>query len=221
MRRFLIWKLSKSVILRFLIDFRLINVKCNIEILFLLKTLQNYLLTLSRLRLLSYRNQSIDLLCKSMDRFLCDNGLRLERVNLPSLQIRKSLSTVNEPIFPYLTAAISSSNIAPSELLIMVRSTITLPFLIKRGKQMKILWWQQLLRFNIQNYINPFSQFNIPNHDHRHILKPIDDFEVSVAIAEISMWGCMLNFKPGTKFRENPENVRPGLWILLDPDNMR
>ena len=29
---------------------------------------------------LSYRNQSIDLLCKSMDWFLYDNGLRYERV---------------------------------------------------------------------------------------------------------------------------------------------
>ena len=38
-------------------------------------------LTLSRRRPLSYRNQSIDLLRKSVDWFLYDNGLRLERVN--------------------------------------------------------------------------------------------------------------------------------------------
>ena len=38
-------------------------------------------LTLSRRRPLSYRNQSIDLLRKSMDWFLYDNGLRLQRVN--------------------------------------------------------------------------------------------------------------------------------------------
>ena len=38
------------------------------------------LLTLSRRGPLSYRNQSIDLLCKSMDWFLYDNGLRHERV---------------------------------------------------------------------------------------------------------------------------------------------
>ena len=38
-----------------------------------------YQLTLSRWRPLSYRNQSIDLLCKSMDWFLYDNGLRLKR----------------------------------------------------------------------------------------------------------------------------------------------
>ena len=31
---------------------------------------------------LSYRNQSIDLLCKSMDCFLYDNDLRHERVNM-------------------------------------------------------------------------------------------------------------------------------------------
>ena len=37
-------------------------------------------LTLSWRRLLSYRNQSIDLLRKSMDWFLYDNGLRHERV---------------------------------------------------------------------------------------------------------------------------------------------
>ena len=37
-------------------------------------------LTLSWRRPLSYRNQSIDLLPKSVDRFLYDNGLRYERV---------------------------------------------------------------------------------------------------------------------------------------------
>ena len=42
----------------------------------------NMFLTLSRRRLLSCRNQSIDLPCKSMDWFLYDNGLRHERVNL-------------------------------------------------------------------------------------------------------------------------------------------
>ena len=36
---------------------------------------------LSRRRPLSYRNQSIDLRSKSLDWFLHDNGLRLERVN--------------------------------------------------------------------------------------------------------------------------------------------
>ena len=37
-------------------------------------------LTLSWRRPLSYRNQSFDLLCKSIDWFLYDNGLRHERV---------------------------------------------------------------------------------------------------------------------------------------------
>ena len=40
----------------------------------------NNSLTLSWWRPLSYRNQSIDLFCKSMDWFLYDNGLRHERV---------------------------------------------------------------------------------------------------------------------------------------------
>ena len=40
-------------------------------------------LTLSRRRPLSYRNQSIGLLCKLMDWFLYANGLRHERVNIP------------------------------------------------------------------------------------------------------------------------------------------
>ena len=40
------------------------------------------ILTLTRRRPISYRNQSIDLLRKSMDWFLYDNGLRHERVKL-------------------------------------------------------------------------------------------------------------------------------------------
>ena len=44
-------------------------------------------LTLSWQRLLSYRNQSIDLLCKSVDWFLYDNGLRHERVKGTVMQI--------------------------------------------------------------------------------------------------------------------------------------
>ena len=67
-----------------------------------------FYLTLSWRRPLSYRNQSIDLLCKSMDWFLYDNGLRHERVNrLPPLykclqcgRLRlffESLNNVGEP----------------------------------------------------------------------------------------------------------------------------
>ena len=47
------------------------------------------LLTLSWWRPLSCRNQSIDLLCKLMDGFLSDNGLRHERVKKLTLVSRK------------------------------------------------------------------------------------------------------------------------------------
>ena len=48
-------------------------------------------LTLSRRRPL-YRNQSIDLLRKSMDWFLYDNGLRLERVKIEAHKIQNKLA---------------------------------------------------------------------------------------------------------------------------------
>ena len=51
-------------------------------------------LTLSRRRPLSYRNQSIDLLCKSVDWFLYDNGVRLERV-----KSNLSIKNLNEYLF--------------------------------------------------------------------------------------------------------------------------
>ena len=41
-----------------------------------------FLLTLSWRRPLSYRNQSIDLLCESIDWFLYDMGVRHERVKI-------------------------------------------------------------------------------------------------------------------------------------------
>ena len=50
------------------------------------KYLSSYL-TLSWRRPLSYGNQSIDLLCKSKDWFLHDNGPRHERVNLIGLGV--------------------------------------------------------------------------------------------------------------------------------------
>ena len=56
------------------------NAFCQVFIIFLTVKAQNTL-TLSRRRPLSYRNHSIDLLRKSMDWFLYDNRLRLERVN--------------------------------------------------------------------------------------------------------------------------------------------
>ena len=43
-----------------------------------------FILSLSWRWPLSYKSQSIDLLCKSMDWFLYDNGLRHERVNVRS-----------------------------------------------------------------------------------------------------------------------------------------
>ena len=54
----------------------------------------NLFLTLSRRRPLSYRNQSINLLCKSMDWFLYDNGLRLERVKRRLHKMVKGTQTI-------------------------------------------------------------------------------------------------------------------------------
>ena len=51
-----------------------------------LKSTFHDFLTLSWRRPLSYRNQSIDLLCKLMDWFLYDNGLRHERVKCNILE---------------------------------------------------------------------------------------------------------------------------------------
>ena len=66
-----------TLILQFTANIRLlVHVRC-ID----LPTL-NLSLTLSWRRTLSYRNQFIDLLCKSMDWFLYDNGLRHERVKV-------------------------------------------------------------------------------------------------------------------------------------------
>ena len=52
-------------------------------------------LTLSWRRPLSYKNQSIDLLCKSVDWFLYDNGLRHERVKKLGLT-KWSISVMNQ-----------------------------------------------------------------------------------------------------------------------------
>ena len=52
-----------------------------IEAVKLYVSLMNCPLTLSWRRPLSYRNQSMDLLCKSVDWFLYDHGPRHERVN--------------------------------------------------------------------------------------------------------------------------------------------
>ena len=55
------------------------NLKRNVTVLYEKKIT---LLTLSWRRPLSYRNQSIDLLCKSVDWFLYDNGLPHKRVKI-------------------------------------------------------------------------------------------------------------------------------------------
>ena len=53
--------------------------------------LKGTLLTLSWRRPLSYRNQPIDLLCKSVEWFLYDNGLRHERVQK---RVKRNISTI-------------------------------------------------------------------------------------------------------------------------------
>ena len=53
-------------------------------------------LTLSWRRPLSYRNQTVDLLCKSMDWFLYDNGLHHERVK--KLGLTKMINFSNESV---------------------------------------------------------------------------------------------------------------------------
>ena len=65
--------------------------------------------TLSRRRPLSYRNQSIDLLCKSMDWldwFLYDNGLRHERVNYIIYNILVSIWHLHQQIMKLPTNAL-------------------------------------------------------------------------------------------------------------------
>ena len=53
----------------------------------LLSLIAHILLTLWWRRPLSYKNQSIGLLYKSMDRFLYDKSLRHERVKIPYMKI--------------------------------------------------------------------------------------------------------------------------------------
>ena len=71
-------------------------------------------LTLSWRRPISYKNQSIDLLCKSMDWFLYDNDLRRERVkkwrpisllNTDLKIIRKVLSERIKHVLPFLISS--------------------------------------------------------------------------------------------------------------------
>ena len=52
-------------------------------------------LTLSGGRPLSHRNESVDLQSKSMDWFLCDNGLRHERVKWSSEKKKIQKTNIN------------------------------------------------------------------------------------------------------------------------------
>ena len=61
-------------------------------------------LTLSRRRPLSYRNQSIDLQSKSIDWFLYDNGLRLERVKCNIFEYK--ITIYGDKFFFIITAGI-------------------------------------------------------------------------------------------------------------------
>ena len=76
----LVTLLKKSLMENFIFCARLCNLSSNPETFHKASKHQQNILTLSRRRSLSYRNQCIDLLCKSLDWFLYDNGLRLERV---------------------------------------------------------------------------------------------------------------------------------------------
>ena len=81
-------------------------------------------LTLSWRRLLSYGNQSIYLLCKSMDWFLYDNGPRHERVKMISKGIIKALSK---------SKWIYSSELICSHILVSGITNLSL-FLLSRSK---------------------------------------------------------------------------------------
>ena len=62
-------------------------------------------LTLSWRKPLSYRNQSIDLLCKSMDLLLYDNGPRHERVNHQHEPLLVKITRSIDPINHHSTSA--------------------------------------------------------------------------------------------------------------------
>ena len=61
---------------------------------------EHLFLTLSWRRLLSYRNQPIDLQNKSMDCFLYDNGLRHERVQNHSRRLVLTIALIQKQPFP-------------------------------------------------------------------------------------------------------------------------
>ena len=76
-----IWFIDSNFIYSFLVPKQSLLEIVLLDWLFCI-VLTNYItLTLSWWRSISYRNQFIDLLCKSVDWFLCDTDLRHERVN--------------------------------------------------------------------------------------------------------------------------------------------
>ena len=84
----------------------------------LLLTMSN--LTLSWRRSLSYRNQSIDLLCKSVDWFLHDIGLHHERVN--EIIRHFTEKKFSEETFDYLPISCKSTKITLTKYLVFLRS---------------------------------------------------------------------------------------------------
>ena len=85
-----------------------------------------------------------------------------------------------------------------------------------------------ILKFSTKFKANMISKCLENSYDSFSICKQhfewdcIDNFGVSVAIAEIFVRGCKLDFEPGW-LCESPgksKNVRPSLCIVLHPDNM-
>ena len=73
-------------------------------------------LTLSRRRPLSYRNQSFDLLPKSMDWFLYDNGLRLERAKRMFTQMTEASALSCDKLSSFRIMAMKETESLPYEL---------------------------------------------------------------------------------------------------------
>ena len=82
---------------------------------------QTFALTLSRRRSLPYRNQSIDLLCKSMDWFLNGKDLRHERANYGTFS-NFILHCTLMPTFHFLAVSftLDTSGIYTNDLLYLV-----------------------------------------------------------------------------------------------------
>ena len=66
---------------------------------------------------LSYRNQSIDLLCKSVNWFQCDRNLHHERVNLKVFLRRLKLSKNYDILIKNIMGENKLSRLVPTEIL--------------------------------------------------------------------------------------------------------